>query len=329
MKKILLCILIYFTLIFLIPPGIILLRVDTPGQTGNFREMLTPKADSGDITVKSYIAKDGKVMEFPLEEYLIGVVAAEMPAAFPDEALKAQAVAARTYIISRMLADKGDVKEHMGAPICTDPAHCKAWKSREEAEKDWGEGSGQYYEKVKSAVDSTKNQIILYEEKPISAVYYAMSGGASENAADVWGGDVPYLQSVNSSFDGNAPGFNSEAVISHENFKKIILEENPSAVLGDDPSLWIGEIKVSEGGGVISALIGGQEFRGTRLRSLFSLRSHNFTFEVTDENIIFHVKGYGHGVGLSQWGCKFLAEEGKNYEEILKYYYTGVELGEL
>ena len=288
-----------------------------------------PPAVHRDITVKSYISAEGIVREFPLEEYLVGVVGAEMPAVFPEEALKAQAVAARTFIISKMNSADTEAHSGTGAYVCTDPGHCKAWKSDEELFSAWGgetTAAEDYMQKIRKAVADTEGEIVTFKGEPISAVYYSMSGGKTENSEDVWGGTVPYLKSVSSSFDQNAPGFSSEAVFTIDEFRRVITQENPAALLGDDPTLWVSDIVTSEGGGVISLEIGGQEFKGTRIRTLFSLRSHNFTLDFSDGLVTFKVKGYGHGVGMSQWGSRFLAENGKSHVDILKYYYTGVEI---
>lgn len=319
LKKLVIPIIIYIFLMFFIPCAAVYFFCNTP------------KLAKNPIYVKTYIADRNTVSEFELEEYLVGVVGAEMPATFPDEALKAQAVAARTFIISKMNSASKDADTHdgSGAPVCTDPSHCKAWKSQEELASAWGEEGGkaeEYLTKIKNAVQSTKGEIITYDGKPIAAVYYSMSGGKTENSVDVWGGDVPYLKSVSSSFDQKAPGFNSESAFTTDEFKRVISAENPNVVFADNPELWVSDVVYSEGGGVISLKIGGKEFKGTRLRTLFSLRSHNFTLSFADGLAIFKVKGYGHGVGMSQWGCKYLAEDGKTYVDILKYYYSGVEI---
>jgi len=317
--KIYVYIFLYIFLMFFIPSGIVFFSA----QHSGVREFPSP------VTVKTYVVSEKTVKEYPLEEYLVGVVGAEMPATFPEEALKAQAVAARTFVIYKSDSVTEDAHGGTGAPVCTDPGHCKAWKSAEELRNSWGgdtTSAEEYLNKIKSAVRETEGEIITYEGKPISAVYYSMSGGYTENSADVWGGDVPYLKSVSSTFDGNAPGFNSEASFTTDEFKKVILAENSAAVFEDDPNLWVTDISRSQGGGVISLKIGGVEFKGTKIRTLFSLRSHNFTIEFSDGIVLFKVKGYGHGVGMSQWGSKFLADEGKNYIDILKYYYTGVEI---
>ena len=332
MKRKLTCIIIYSCLIFLIPSVVLFIRSGfTQPKSGErlsaeYKKQADEKLGSRPYKIKSYIVSADEVREFDLEEYLVGVVGAEMPASFPEEALKAQAVAARTFIISRVMADKGDVPEHKGAPVCTNPAHCKAWKSVDELTAAWGDNAKENLSKIEKAVKSTENEIAVYKGTPISAVYYSMSGGNTENAADVWGGDVPYLKSVSSSFDENAPNFNSSAEFTLDEFKEIVLKEAPEAVFGENPAEWFSEPVLSEGGGVMSIKIGGIEFKGTKIRTMFSLRSHNFAVSTDGDKIVFNVKGYGHGVGLSQWGSKFLADSGKNYIDILKYYYTGIEV---
>ena len=332
MKRLFICIIIYACLIFLIPSIAVFISGGfAPSKpqmplSAEYKKQAEEKLGKPPYKIKSYIVSADEVREFDLEEYLVGVVGAEMPASFPEEALKAQAVAARTFIISRIMASKGDVAEHKGAPVCTNPAHCKAWKSVDELTAAWGDNAKENLSKIEKAVKSTENEIAVWNGAPISAVYYSMSSGNTENAADVWGGDVPYLKSVSSSFDENAPNFNSTAEFTLDEFKKIILSEAPEAVFGENPSEWFSEPTLSEGGGVMSIKIGGAEFKGTKIRSMFSLRSHNFSITPEGDKIIFKVKGYGHGVGLSQWGSKFLADSGKNYIDILKYYYTGIDV---
>ena len=330
MKRFFIYLLIYFFLLFIIPVFTVQFTLSPLwGKNAENTRLIKESLGDAPYKIKSYIKGEDKIEEFPLEEYLLGVVAAEMPGSFPDEALKAQAIAARTHIVSRVLAGESNDSAHKGAAVCTDPAHCKAWTDFEALKKEWEKAGENYGEKIENAVRSTSGEIILYDGKPISAVYYSMSSGNTENASDVWGGDVPYLKSVNSSFDENAPNFNSAASFTTDEFKRVILKENSEANLGENPELWIGEIKTSQGGGVLEIEIGGKYFKGTRIRTLFSLRSHNFTIAVADGIVTFNVKGYGHGVGMSQWGCNFLAKEGKNCYDILKYYYSGVEIGKL
>lgn len=263
-------------------------------------------------TVSVYIKSEDKVEEMAVDEYLSGVVAAEMPADFETEALKAQAAAARTYLKSHEdEAAKGNIaEEHKGAVICTDFNHCQAWT--EKASK-----------KVKKAVADTKGQIITYNGKPITAVFHSTSSGKTENAADVWCGDVPYLVSVDSSWDSQSPKYESEKTVSTDEFKQTVAD-NVGGVNWDGGL--IGNIERSQAGGIKTITVGDKTIKGTELRKFFDLQSTNAEIEEKDGNVIFKVKGYGHGVGMSQYGADYLAKNGKSYEEIIKTYYTGAEL---
>lgn len=276
-------------------------------------------------TVTIYVKSEDRIAEMDLEEYLYGVVGAEMPASFPLEALKAQAVAARTFAVNR--AENGTEKEkyHKGADLCTDPSHCKAWISMDERIEKWEEKDRETYKKkLISAVNDTRGMIMTYGGKPITAVFYAISSGKTENSKDVWGGDLPYLKSVSSPYDKEAPGYSSTAEFSLDEFKSRISAEFKNAVFSENPSEWYKNEKRSEGGAVMSCEVGGTEIKGTKMRTIFNLRSHNYTLSLTDK-AVFSVKGYGHGVGMSQWGARFYADAGKNYRDILRIYYSGID----
>ncbi len=285
------------------------------------------KAES--FMIKTYIKSEDKVMEMDIEEYLYGVVAAEMPAAFPLEALKAQAVAARSYILNKMEKNGKNLPEHKGADVCTDSAHCKAWMSKEERFEKWAETEREKnWNKIETAVNETRGEIMTWGGEPITAVFYAISGGKTENAQDVWGGDVPYLKSAESPLDKNAPNYSSTVTVSREKFKSLLTESFPEMVFGENADEWYkGEMR-SEGGGVISCKVGGVTVKGTQMRQIFGLRSHNYTIKI-GEDIVFDVVGYGHGVGMSQWGARFYAEEGKSYRDILRIYYSGIEFEQM
>lgn len=279
-------------------------------------------------TVMVYIKEENKVEKMELNQYLKEVVSAEMPAEFHPEALKAQAVAARTYLISRMRAyEKGEKPaEHMGADICTDSTHCKAWISEEKRKELWDKDKrGEYWEKISDAVDSTGSLIITYNNEPISAVFHSTSSGYTENSEDVWQSAVPYLRSVKSEGDEKSPKFRSEKEISLDEFKKIA-EEKIEGVCWDN--YIIGEIVRSNAGGIKTIDVGGIAVDGSDFRFMYDLRSANIELEITDELVKMKVKGYGHGVGMSQYGADYLARQGKNFEDILKTYYTGVSLDE-
>ena len=283
----------------------------------------TPAISAKEVSV--YFKDEDKVITVDLEEYLCGVVAAEMPAHFPLEALKAQAVASRSYVLDKMVSGGNKIEAHKGADICTDSAHCKAWISKEDRFKNWSETDRfKNWNKITSAVSETAGEYMTYDGEPITAVFYAISSGTTERAEDVWGSDVPYLQNSDSSLDTNAPGYKSEKVYTKNEFLNKITAEFPDIVLTNDPSGWYCAETRSSGGAVLSCRIGNKNLKGTDVRRIFSLRSHNYTLSYKNGKFVFDVVGYGHGVGMSQWGAKFYADEGKNYRDILRIYYTGI-----
>ncbi len=287
------------------------------------KNISAPQADSdtGTDKITVYIKKEDRVAEMDTLQYLKEVVAAEMPVDFHEEALKAQAVAARTYMINRR--NNGGTDIHKGAEICTDSTHCKAWISEAERKEIWGDDTEQKWNKISDAVEATDREIITYEGEPISAVFHSTSSGKTENAVDVWGGNVPYLVSVDSAGDSESPKFNSELTLTQSEFR----EKAASAISGVDWSQGsFSEILRSDAGGIRSLKIGGVAISGTTFRSIFSLRSTNAEITEADGKITITTKGYGHGVGMSQYGANYLAEQGKTYREILKTYYTGIEI---
>ena len=253
------------------------------------------------------------------------VVAAEMPADFEEEALKAQAVAARTYLYSHIAEkDKGNIAEsHNGAVICTDSTHCQAYISEDKRRESWGAGADENWNKISTAVDETTGQIMTYNDEIISAVFHSTSSGMTESAVDVWGADVPYLQSVASTGDKESPKYHSELTLSEQEFKNIA-EEKIDGV--DWNNGLVSNINRSNAGGIVTLDVGGVNIKGTEFRNIFSLRSANVEISQENGNIKMSVKGFGHGVGMSQYGADYLARQGKTYKEILKTYYTGVEI---
>jgi len=279
-------------------------------------------------TVMVYIKEENRVEKMEINQYLKEVVSAEMPAQFHPEALKAQAVAARTYLINRIRAyEKGEKPaEHMGADICTDSAHCKAWISEEKRKKLWEKDKRQeYWKKISDAVDNTGSLIVTYNSEPISAVFHSTSSGYTENSEDVWTSQVAYLRSVKSEGDEKSPKFHSQKEMTIDEFKRIA-EEKIEGVSWDD--YIIGDIERSDAGGIKTIDVGGISVKGSDFRFMYDLRSANIQIEIIEEVVKMDVKGYGHGVGMSQYGADYLARQGKNFEDILKTYYTGVSLDE-
>lgn len=311
-------VLILFCLIsaFVLPVCVFYAR----GGSANDNEIAEKLRMSENISV--FFHNENKTVSMPIEEYLCGVVCAEMPASFEYEALKAQAVAARSY--ARYKQNEVNAR-HPEAAVCTDYTHCKAYKTLEENEKSWGKDSEKYRAKIENAIIETQGEVITYNGEVALAVFHSQSGGGrTENSADVWGGNVPYLVSVESHGEEASPGFYSDVTVSFENFKNTIISLNPKASLTSSND--IGQIVKSEGGAVKTIQIGGQEFSGKEIRSAFGLRSSCFTISSEGDNIRFEVTGYGHGVGMSQYGANSMAKEGCDYREILKHYYSGIEI---
>lgn len=270
---------------------------------------------------------DGVVEELTLEAYLQGVVAAEMPALFPEEALKAQAVAARTDTMKRAAEDAA--AEHKGAMVCANPNHCKAYQPISEFSAHWGESGSAYTQKIVAAVQATDGEILLYENQPISAVFHSSCAGKTERAADVWGRDVPYLQSVASVGDDAAPNFESSVLVPFETFRAEITKTYGNADVSGAPETWFGTLERSDAGGVKNICVGGVNITGREIRVMFGLRSTNFTVTTEPSGVRFVTRGYGHGVGMSQYGAKGLAEQGMDYRGILTHYYQNTTLGKI
>lgn len=258
---------------------------------------------------------EGNSVREDMDRYLVGVVLAEMPALFEGEALKAQAVVARTYAWKAGITGG----KHGDGSVCGEPSCCQGYLS-EETYLQQG-GSPQDVEKIRSAVQATSGEILTFEGQPIEATYFSCSGGRTEDAAAVWGRDFPYLQAVDSPGEEQADHYRDEMEFSISE-----LEKRLGVSLGEVP---VEQISYTEGGGVRSAVIGEREFSGTQLRSLLGLKSTAFAVERQGETVVFQTKGYGHRVGMSQYGADAMAVAGSTYEDILTHYYSGTELTRL
>ncbi len=302
------------------------------GQAAPLPEEPPPEMTVGyDKTHRITVLVNGTVKEMDLETYLIGVLAAEMPAAFPVEALKAQAVAARTYTLYKETLYGSDAKDapesHKGALLCGDSTHCKAYCDIEQRGAElWGANQAFYQSKITAAVRDTDGLILVHQGKPIAAVFHAASAEKTEAAVDVWGNPVPYLVSVSSPGGEASSAYHATVELLQSDFAAAFQAAHPEADLSGAASSWFKQIKRSEAGGVISLSVGGVTVEGREIRSLAGLNSTNFTVEAKDTLLVFNTTGYGHGVGMSQYGARALALEGENFESILKHYYTGVDL---
>lgn len=276
-------------------------------------------------TIKLFHTETEKTEKIALDEYLYGVVSAEMPASFEEEALKAQAVVARTYTLYKIVNSN---KKHGENDICDSSTCCQAWISKEDRFAKWKEKNREeYWNKIVNAVNSTQGKIITYNGQTINAFFHANSGGTTEAPVNVWGGTgYPYLQSVSTSGEDAYSQYNSEMSISKDEFKEKIKKEHSDFKIDFKKNDCIKIIEYTGGNRVKTIRVGNLELSGVEIRNIFGLRSANFTVTIKEDNIKFEVVGYGHGVGMSQTGADSLAKEGKDYEEIIKHYYTGVKI---
>lgn len=265
----------------------------------------------------SVLTEDG-VEQMILEEYLTGVVLAEMPASFETEAHKAQAVVARTYTM-RAYRDK---PRHLEACVCTDSACCQGYVSPEEYVSRGGQEEN--VEKIRAAVYDTAGLVLTYDGTLIEATYFSCSGGNTEDAVAVWGTDVPYLRSVESPGEEGATHYTDTVTFRKDNFAEL-LGLDPKG----DPEKWVGEPSYTAGGGVERIEICGTNFTGTQVRKLLSLRSTAFQIRWDQDCFVVETRGYGHRVGMSQYGADAMAVSGSNYQEILAHYYQGTALTKL
>lgn len=269
------------------------------------------KTETPAVTM-NLILTDGEVQTIELEEYLVGVVLGEMPASFEMEALKAQAVVARTYTLK--CAEAG-VKHGVGT-MCADSDCCQAYVNP----KDYSGGESEM-QKVRSAVQETAGEVLTYKGNLIEATYFSCSGGMTEDAVAVWGTDYPYLRSVESPGEEVAAYYTDSVYFTAAEFQQMLGRE-----LSGSPKSWIGFTTYTAGGGVNTIRIGGVDYKGTEIRAKLGLRSTAFTMTADGEGITVDTKGFGHRVGMSQYGADAMALRGCGYEEILTHYYQGTVL---
>ena len=289
-----------------------------PITTPELAAALAPYPAPETVTVKN----GDEVQEMDMQGYLVGVVAAEMPASFEPEALKAQSVAARSYALYCAATGRhGDT-----AQVCTDFACCQAWSSEDTLRRNWGDSYDEKLEKIKTAVEATAGEYLCYDGAPVFAAFHSSSAGATEDCGAIWSAR-PYLISVDSPETAEeVPNYISSVELSALDFRDTVLYARPDADFTGDESEWIGEITRDGSGRVASAVLGGEKLSGTELRSLFSLRSTAFTLEYTGSSFLFTVTGFGHGVGMSQYGANAMAKSGADYREILAHYYPGTQI---
>lgn len=278
-------------------------------------------------TIKVYLTKENKIVDIPIEEYIKGVVSSEMPLNFNKEALKAQAIAARTYTLAHTNAVSSGCSNGRGADLC-DTVHCQVYTPKEEKISQLGVDAGSRWKLVEEVVGETEGMVLTYNDKLVMGAYYfSTSSGKTENVEDVFTTALPYLRSVESLGEEVAPRYESAETVDVWRFAQVVNEAYNDASLSTDNLE--NQVKINgytEGGCVKEITLGNITITGVKFRQLFGLNSANFSLEFLSNQVMIKCIGFGHGVGMSQWGANVMASQGKNCEEILKHYYTGIEI---
>lgn len=273
-----------------------------------------PKAEDADRMI-AVLDRDGMVREIAEDAYLRSVILCEMPAEFELEALKAQAVVARTYALRRV----NDSTKHTNAAVCMDPSCCQGYKSVEDYLSQGGKVSD--VEKIERAVSETKNMVLTYNGKLIEATYFSCSGGHTEDALAVWGTDIPYLRAIPSPGEEHAARYTDTVTFTTAEFAKKLGCNMP-----ENTNNLVDNVAYTAGGGVETLNICGKKFTGTAVRQCLGLRSTAFAITAVGDSVTVTTKGFGHRVGMSQYGADAMAAAGSSFDEILLYYYRGVTL---
>lgn len=264
----------------------------------------------------------GKVTDVDEKTYVVGAVCAEMPATFEPEALKAQAVAAHTYAERQRLKERSDpTAELCGADFSNDTTKYQGYFTKNQAMQYYGDNFEIYYDKIENAVNEVMPYIITYGDEPIISAFHSMSSGMTESAENAWGTAVEYLVPVDSSYDTSAPRYLEEVSYSKEQLRQIFAERFSGINLGEDFTTWININSVSDSGTVLSAMIGDFKVSGNDIREVLGLRSACFDVSYDGDTVIITTRGFGHGVGMSQYGANAMASDGKSWRDILEHYY--------
>ncbi|GEL77241.1 stage II sporulation protein D [Tenuibacillus multivorans] len=309
----LIVVVILLAVITVIPALIVIPFSEATSDPVNLNETQETELDLTDQpVVRVKRSETDEIEEVPLEKYVVSVVASEVPANFEMEAIKAQALAARTFVIQHLNQSSEEEFD------VTDTVNHQVYKNFDELRSAWGVDYSKNINKIKQAVQETNGQIITYSGKPIAAQFFSTSNGYTENAEDYWQNEIPYLKSVSSPWDEQSPEFLEQQVIPlTEVVNKLGLESS---------SIQVSNTVRTESSRIKEITINNKTFTGREVRELLGLRSNDFTIETKGDHIIFTTKGYGHGVGMSQYGANGMAEEGQTYKDIVKHYYQGVEI---
>jgi len=285
-------------------------------------------ADLGDSSSFRLLdTSTGEILTVDDRDFLYGAIVTEMPLLYEKEALKAQGIAAYTcYSRLRSLQRANPDASLKGADFSVNTSDWYIYATKEQMEEQWGENFDTYYARLTEVIDEIYGKTLQSEGELITAVYFAVSSGSTEASADIWGGERAYLQPVASPWDAYAPGYRTKVRVTETEFKDKILAAHPDASLEEDSENWTGEILRTDAGSVTALSVGGETLTGGEMRELFSLRSQNFTLTFDNGMAVFDVRGWGHGVGMSQVGANYLAGQGMTYKEILAWYYPGAAI---
>lgn len=324
-KPILFFVAIVFGFVIMIPSLLVIPFINNVEEQAlkekKVQEVEKTLAEASAFEVAVYRSKQEIIQEIPLENYIRGVVAAEMPAEFELEALKAQALTARTYIVKHLLNDPNlDLPE--GAQV-TDTVMHQVYKSPKELKEIWGPDYAWKMARITDAVNQTRGKIITYNGSPITASFFSTSNGYTENSEDYWQNPFPYLRSVESPWDKDSPKFFDQKVVTVTQFENKLGVQLPSE--GSVGTI----LAKTEGNRVAKVEVGGKEFSGREIREKLSLRSTDFTWRKKGNHIIIQTKGYGHGVGMSQYGANGMASQGKTFKDIITHYYQGTSIADM
>lgn len=282
----------------------------------------SPKTSYTGEPYKVLDVETGKITDVDEKTYVVGAVCAEMPATFETEALKAQAVAAHTYAERQRLKERSDPSAELcGADFSSDTSKYQGYFTKNQAMQYYGDNFEVYYDKIEKAVNEVMPYIITYGDEPIISAFHSMSSGMTESAENAWGTAVEYLIPVDSSYDISAPKYLEEVRYSREQLRQILAERFSGITLGDDFTTWISINSVSDSGTVLSAMVGDFKVSGNDIREVLGLRSACFDVSYDGDTMIITTRGFGHGVGMSQYGANAMASEGRSWREILEHYY--------
>ncbi|MBA4495977.1 stage II sporulation protein D [Paenactinomyces guangxiensis] len=321
--------------ILIIPALLVAFQTDPSPQSASASTVRqvnsTANKDSSPV-IRVYLTHEKRVEEVPLESYIRGVVASEMPVNFHVEALKAQALAARTYIIDRLVKKDFSDMSRWGkaaeSAVVTDTVQHQVYSTDQQLQKKWGTNYKNNIKKIDEAVRATRGKIITYKGKPIYAAFFSTSNGRTENSEDYFSAKYPYLRSVDSSWDQQSPKYEGVKTLRLDDLtRKLQKKTGKSIALPTSSGQRMMQVLERTSGNRISRIqIGDQKFTGREVREALQLPSSDFSWEIKGKKVVVKTRGYGHGVGMSQWGANLMAQQGKKVTEIVQHYYQGVKV---